>query len=191
MATSCLVWAMPVIAFSAPSKQHVTSPTMSTLHLDLQRLALQEERLQLDRLDEATAWELGTRIKALCEARQQALTIEVRRAQQTLFFYAMPGTTPNNAEWVRRKRNTVELLHRSSYAVGLAHQKEGSSLPLKTGVALADYAEHGGSFPLRVRGMGCVGAVTVSGVPQREDHAIVVEALAALCAVPLAEVCLD
>jgi len=33
--------------------------------------------------------------------------------------------------------------------------------------------------------------VTVSGVPQREDHAIVVEALAAQCGVTPAEVCLD
>lgn len=164
---------------------------MSTIHNDLQRMALQEELLQLDRLDENTAWELGLHIKAICEARNQSVTIEVRRAKETLFFYAMPGTTPNNAEWVRRKRNTVELLHRSSYATGMAHQKDSTSLPLKTGVSLADYAEHGGSFPLRVKGVGCVGAVTVSGVPQREDHGIVVEALAALCGVPLASVCLD
>jgi uncharacterized protein (UPF0303 family) len=119
------------------------------------------------------------------------VTIEVRRAKETLFFYAMPGTTPNNTEWVRRKRNTVELLHRSSYATGLSHQKDNTSLPLKTGVALADYAEHGGSFPLRVRSVGCIGVVTVSGVPQREDHAIVVEALSAVCGVELAAVCLD
>ena len=164
---------------------------MGKLDLDLQRLALQEQRLVLERFDEATAWQLGTTIKALCEARQVAVTIEVRRAKETLFFYAMAGTTPGNAEWVRRKRNTVDLLQRSSYAVGLSHQKDATSLPLKTGVALADYAEHGGSFPVRVKGVGCVGTVTVSGVPQREDHAIVVEALAALCGVPLGEVCLD
>jgi len=164
---------------------------MSTLDNDLQRLALQEQVLQLERFDETTAWELGTRIKAICEARSVGVTIEIRRAKETLFFYAMPGTTPNNAEWVRRKRNTVDLLQRSSYSSGLANQKEGSSLPQRTGVSLSDYAEHGGSFPVRVKGVGCVGTVTVSGVPQRQDHAIVVEALAALCGVPLAEVCLD
>ncbi|RFO98685.1 heme-degrading domain-containing protein [Rhodoferax lacus] len=164
---------------------------MNLLDKDLQRLALQEQLLVLERFDEATAWELGLSIKALCEARKQALTIEIRRAKETLFFYAMPGTTPNNAEWARRKRNTVDLLQRSSYSVGLAHQKDNSSLPQKTGVALADFAEHGGSFPIRVKGVGCVGTVTVSGVPQREDHAIVVEALAALCGVPLADVALD
>jgi uncharacterized protein (UPF0303 family) len=164
---------------------------MSKLEQDLQRLALQEQVLQLDRFDEGTAWELGTSIKALCEARQVAVTIEVRRAKETLFFYAMQGVVPNNAEWVRRKRNVVELMHRSSYASGLANQKDGSSLSLKTGVPLNDYAEHGGSFPIRVKGVGCIGVATVSGVPQREDHAIVVEALAALCGVPLADVALD
>jgi uncharacterized protein (UPF0303 family) len=164
---------------------------MSKLDQDLQRLALQEQLLQLSQFDEAIAWDLGMRIKAICEARQVGVTIEIRRAKETLFFYAMPGTTPNNAEWVRRKRNTVELLQRSSYSSGLANQKEGSSLPLRTGVSLNDYAEHGGSFPVRVKGVGCVGTVTVSGVPQREDHAIVVEALALLCGVPLADVCLD
>ena len=164
---------------------------MSKLEQDLQRLALQEQTLQLTQFDEATAWELGTRVKQLCEARQVAVTIEVRRAKETLFFYAMPGVVPNNTEWVRRKRNVVELLHHSSYAVGLSNQKDNTSLPQKTGVALNDYAEHGGSFPIRVRGVGCIGALTVSGVPQREDHAIVVEALAALCGVSLADVALD
>jgi len=164
---------------------------MSKLDQDLQRLALQEQVLQLSQFDEATAWDLGCRIKAICEARNVGVTIEVRRAKETLFFYAMQGVVPNNAEWVRRKRNTVELLHRSSYAVGLAHGKDSTSLQLKSGVSLNDYAEHGGSFPIRVRGVGCVGAVTVSGVPQREDHAIVVEALAGLCGVALGEVALD
>jgi uncharacterized protein (UPF0303 family) len=164
---------------------------MSKLDQDLQRLALQEQLLQLDQFNETTAWELGTLIKRLCEARRVAVTIEVRRAKETLFFYAMAGVVPNNAEWVRRKRNVVELLHRSSYAVGLSNQKDNTSLPQKVGVSLNDYAEHGGSFPIRVRGVGCVGAVTVSGVPQREDHAIVVEALALLCGVSLTDVCLE
>jgi uncharacterized protein (UPF0303 family) len=164
---------------------------MTKLENDLQRLALQEQVLQLSTFDEATAWDLGCRIKAICEARKVGVTIEVRRAKETLFFYAMPGVVPNNTEWVRRKRNTVELLHRSSYSVGLAHGKDNTSLPAKCGVPLSDYAEYGGSFPIRVRGVGCVGTVTVSGVPQREDHAIVVEALASLCGVALADVALD
>ena len=161
------------------------------LEQDLQRLAHQEQTLQLDAFTEDTAWELGGRIRALCEARKVAVTIEIRRAGHTLFFYAMAGTTPNNAEWVRRKRNAVELFNRSSYALGLNYLKEGTSPEQKQGLATLDYAVHGGGFPIRVKNTGCVGCVTVSGVPQREDHAIVVEALAALCQVPLASVALD
>ncbi len=162
-----------------------------SLEQDLQRLALQEQQLQFGGFDEATAWELGCCLKRLCEARKVAVTIEVRRAKETLFFYAMPGVVPINAEWARRKRNVAELMQRSSYAVGLANKRDGTSLPLLTGVPLHDYAEHGGSFPIRVKGVGCIGTVTVSGVPQREDHAIVVEALAILCGVPLAGLALD
>jgi uncharacterized protein (UPF0303 family) len=45
---------------------------------------------------------------------------------------------------------------------------------------LADFAAHGGSFPLRVAGAGVVGSVTVSGLAQRADHELVVEALCGL-----------
>jgi uncharacterized protein (UPF0303 family) len=47
-------------------------------------------------------------------------------------------------------------------------------------LSLADYAVHGGSFPIRVNGAGVTGSVTVSGVPQRADHELVVEALCAV-----------
>jgi len=103
----------------------------------------------------------------------------------------MKGTSPNNSDWVRRKRNTVELMEISSYAVGLALELEKSDLQAKSGLPQRDYASHGGSFPIRIKGTGCVGVVTVSGVPQREDHAIVVEALADMCGVPLKSIALS
>ena len=157
---------------------------------DLARIALQEQTLVLNEFTEATAWDLGSRIKALCEVRKVAVTIEVRRGKETLFFYAMPGTTPNNTDWVRRKRNVVELLHKSSYAAGLTNQRDNTSIEQRMGVPTCDYATHGGSFPIRVKGAGCIGTVTVSGVPQREDHGIVVEALAQMCGVALEAVAL-
>ena len=40
-----------------------------------------------------------------------------------------------------------------------------------------DLAAAGGGFPIHLKGTGVIGAVTVSGVPQREDHGFVVEML--------------
>ena len=157
---------------------------------DITRMAEQERRLQFKRFDAGTAWALGASLKSLTEARGAAITIEIRVARETLFFFAMPGTTPSNADWARRKRNTVELLQRSSYRVGCELQRDGGSLESKMGLPTRDYASHGGGFPLMLEGTGCIGVVTVSGVPQREDHGLVVEALATLCGVPLADVAL-
>ena len=157
---------------------------------DIARIAEQERRLVFARFDASTAWALGTALKAAAEARGVAVTIEIRVARETLFFYAMPGTGPSNADWARRKRNSVDLLQRSSYAIGLELQRDGSSLEARMGLPTRDYAWAGGCFPITLEGAGCIGTVTVSGLPQRDDHNMVVEALAMLCGVPLAEVAL-
>lgn len=60
-----------------------------------------------------------------------------------------------------------------------------------TGLPLRDFAVAGGGFPILVEGVGCVGAVIVSGLPQRDDHALVVEILAEMCGVPLRDIVLD
>jgi uncharacterized protein (UPF0303 family) len=39
------------------------------------------------------------------------------------------------------------------------------------------YAAHGGAFPILIRSVGPVGVVVVSGLPQVEDHRMVVAAL--------------
>ncbi|MDT4922517.1 MAG: hypothetical protein QOG01_230, partial [Pseudonocardiales bacterium] len=53
----------------------------------------------------------------------------------------------------------------------------GRTLDEDLGVDPALYAAHGGCFPLRIRDVGVVGTVTVSGLPQVQDHALVVEAI--------------
>jgi uncharacterized protein (UPF0303 family) len=145
---------------------------------DLARIALQERQLQFASFDEQTAWQLGSRLRALAMERGLTLVIDIRRPAQPLFYAALPGTTPDNAEWVRRKSNTVLRFHRSSYGLGLEMEQKQSSLEAR-GLPTADYASHGGSFPIRVQNAGVIAAVTVSGLPQRADHELVVEALCA------------
>ncbi len=147
---------------------------------DLERIAQQERELLLPQLDAQVAWNLGSRLRAMAEERRLPVVIDVRRFGQQLFYAAMDGTTPDNPEWVRRKSNVVARFHRSSYAVGIREKMKGVTLAESQGLPIADYATHGGSFPLTVAGAGVVGCVTVSGLPMREDHELVVEALCGL-----------
>jgi uncharacterized protein (UPF0303 family) len=145
---------------------------------DLARIALQERELVFSEFSEETAWRIGNRLRALATERSLAIVVDVRRPTQQLFFTALADTTPDNPEWVRRKSNIVFRFHRSSYAVGLDLEQKQSSTEAR-GLPTSDYAAHGGSFPIRVRNAGLVAAVTVSGLPQRADHELVVEALCA------------
>ncbi|HEX6772703.1 MAG TPA: heme-degrading domain-containing protein [Acidobacteriaceae bacterium] len=152
---------------------------------DLERIARQERELQWTSFSEDDAWELGSTLRELAAERQLAIVIDIRRfaphfgnhAGPPLFFVAMRGTTPDNAEWARRKANVVARLHRSSYAVGLALKTRNTTLEDKYGWPAADYASHGGAFPITLVGSGVIGSITVSGLPQRDDHELVVEAL--------------
>jgi uncharacterized protein (UPF0303 family) len=147
---------------------------------DLEIIGRQERELVLPRLDAETAWKLGSQLRMLAHERGLAVVIDVRRFGQPLFYAAMDGTTPDNVEWVRRKTNVVARFHRSSYAIGIRERIKGETICESQALPLVDYATHGGSFPLSVARAGVVGCVTVSGLPMREDHELVIEALCAL-----------
>ena len=157
----------------------------------LERIALQEERLQFSRFNADTAWTVGSRLRAVAEKRKGAVAIDIQLNGHPLFFSAMAGTTPDNIDWIRRKRNVVLRYHRSSYAIGLDLKQQQTSLSERVGVDVRDYAPHGGCFPIKLRGTGCIGTVTVSGLPQREDHELIVEVLAEHLEQPFEELSLD
>ena len=147
---------------------------------DIAAIIRQETELRLPHFDNDIAWNLGLTLRDMAVARNYAIVIDIRRfgqPYQPLFYTALPGTTPDNARWVQRKSNVVARFHRSSYQVGRYLEQAKTTFAEKYSLPDADYAAHGGSFPLHVTGAGIVGSVTVSGLPQREDHNLVVEAL--------------
>lgn len=144
----------------------------------LNDIASQESLLQFDSFDQATAVSLGQAILKQAQERELPIIVDIRKGDDCLFFAALPGTSPANADWARRKRNLVNLLEQSSYALGL-QTKAGNDVVAMMALDPRDYTAHGGCFPIRVRGTGMVGTVTVSGLPQREDHMLVVETLTA------------
>jgi uncharacterized protein (UPF0303 family) len=150
---------------------------------DLAVILRQEAALILPEFSAEAAWKLGTTLRDLAISRKQSIVVDIRRfgaPHQQLFYCALDGTTPDNQRWVARKIAVVARFHKSSYHVGRLLEQTGLTFADRYNLPEEDYAAHGGCFPLRVANAGIVGAVTVSGLPQREDHNLVVEALCTL-----------
>ncbi len=151
---------------------------------DLDVLVAQEADLHFAYFNADVAWQLGNQMRNAALTCPRPVAIGIWLAGQTLFYGATVaggvGTTTGNEDWLRRKRNTVQRFGKSSLRVGLELERDGTTLETRQGLTLADYAAHGGGFPLFLERSGCVGAIVVSGLTQREDHDLAVEAIAAL-----------
>jgi uncharacterized protein (UPF0303 family) len=139
------------------------------------RIEAEEQDLVFGRFDNVDAWKLGSAMVAAATERSLPVTIDIRRHGQQLFHAALPGTTPDNDAWIERKVNVVDRFGASSYLVGRRLAVKGDVLDEELGVEPVRFAAHGGAFPIRILGVGVVGSITVSGLPQAEDHAFVVE----------------
>jgi uncharacterized protein (UPF0303 family) len=137
----------------------------------------QERRLTLQRFTHDDAWALGTLLVELAREREAPVAIDIRRGGQQLFHAALPGSTPDNDAWIDRKRRVVERYGCSSLLVGSRFRAKGTTFEESSRLDPDTYAAHGGAFPIAVTGAGVVGTVVVSGLPQVEDHKMVVEAL--------------
>jgi uncharacterized protein (UPF0303 family) len=142
---------------------------------DVQRIRAQEQALVLARLDEEVAFALGSHIRAEALRENLSLVCDIRTWDRQLFFCATAGTSADNADWVRRKINAVKRFQRSSYQLAL--ERGMGWITAERGLDIVEYAFAGGGFPLRVEGAGIVGCLTISGLPQRQDHAVAVGAL--------------
>lgn len=146
---------------------------------DIAHIIRQEQDLAFGAFDEAVAFSLGSRVREHALAHRLPIVCDVRTWDRQLFFMAMPGTSADNAEWVRRKINVTRRMLKSSYRVVLEKKFEGDVFPPNRALDPADYALAGGCFPIRVKGAGPIGCITISGVHQRDDHGI---GVAAVCA---------
>jgi len=153
-----------------------------TDHPTPDELEAQEARLVFPAFDETTAWELGVALREAALAAGMPVAISVRRGDRVLFHAALPGSSADNDGWLARKCAVVERYGRSSLRVGEQFRATGGSFDTDARLDPTRYAAHGGAFPILVRGTGCVGVVAVSGLPQLEDHRLVVETLEAFLA---------
>jgi uncharacterized protein (UPF0303 family) len=149
--------------------------------LNTTELEAEFAQLDLDDFGEAQALRLGQILVDLAQAGKMPVVVNIRTADRTLFHAALPGSAPLNELWARRKSNVALMFQLPSLLVGQRHRAKDETLD-RHGLSVEDYADNGGAVPIRVKGAGVVAVATVSGLPQVEDHRLVVRAIRALAA---------
>lgn len=144
--------------------------------MDASTYDAEERALAFESFDENRAIELGLALVRLASEAGHPVVIDIRSLDRTLFHAALPGSGGINDNWARRKSNTALAFRKASLVVGLQNKAKGESLAVH-GLDTSDYADHGGAVPIRVKGTGVVAVATVSGLPQVEDHNLVIRAL--------------
>lgn len=146
---------------------------------DLKQIIAQEQGLVFASFDEDMAVTVGLQARDAAKAAGKGIVVGVYLWDRTLFFAATAGASAVNRTWAERKAGTVRLLHKSSYRLVLERGDKPRLLEPDWAVDPSTYAIAGGGFPITVKGLGVIGAICVSGVPERDDHGYVV---AAICA---------
>ena len=143
----------------------------------LKKLEQEEQELQFDRFSNEDAAALGLSLYETAKEKQLPVTIDITRNGHQLFHLSMPGTSPDNDQWVARKVKLVNRMGMSSYHIGTWLRSLGMTLEERFELSHYEYAAHGGCFPVILKGTGPIGTVTISGLAQEDDHAMVVEAI--------------
>ena len=140
-------------------------------------LLAQESKLQFSSFSFADGVNIGLDLLKRAREDDLPIVIDVYAYGQQLFHAAMPHTRADNGEWVARKRCSVLRFAHSSLYLGASCREAGVEMEDKYFLPPRVYSSHGGSFPILLRDGGVIGAITVSGLAQQDDHALVVATL--------------
>lgn len=130
----------------------------------------------LSHFDADVARRLGDIAINLAARRGLPIAVGIVGEAAPLFYCALDGSRANDSDAIRRRQNTVFRFGVSSFEVGARFRRAGWSLQSQ-GLSDADYALDGGGVPLRLAGGGIVGAMTIAGLDDARDHALVIESL--------------
>ena len=137
----------------------------------------QEAVLKFEHFSNDDALDLGLALVDYAKKHQYPVAIEITVNAHQVFKYAFEGATSNNDEWMRRKRNAVNAFHHASMLLGAKLASKNEDMEKDHRVSEKDFAFHGGGFPIYLIGTGIIGTVCVSGLPQEDDHQMIVNVL--------------
>jgi uncharacterized protein (UPF0303 family) len=146
----------------------------------IEMLAQEQQGLLLERFDYDFAWHLGVSMRERAASAAAPVAITVAHGADLIFSVLMPGATPDNSDWAMRKRAVAGRFHRSSLAMRLEAERDGVDFNRRYRLAESDFAASGGGVPLILRNGTLIGTAGVSGLPDVDDHSLIVDALKSL-----------
>ena len=149
---------------------------MTTGGYSTKELLVQENEFAFNSFTNEMAIELGQEMLKLALKQKAPVIVQVRKLEQILFHAALTGSSPENDWWINRKCRVVEKFNHSSLYVRVSFEEKNQSFEEHSGLDNELYAAHGGAFPIKVE-QKLVGIAAVSGLPQVEDHQMLVQGL--------------
>ena len=141
--------------------------------LDLQQL---EKKLQFNEFNCETALEIGLSMIEDAKKDDLQIAIDICVNGHQLFHFAFDGTAPNNDAWIIKKNRLTNRYSMSSFQFKFKLLSQNRTLA-DVGLSNSEYAAIGGAFPIIIKNVGVVGTITVSGLKDEDDHAVVVAAI--------------
>jgi len=143
---------------------------MADLAQEIGQREKEELELQFDSFSNETALEIGNMIVERARSEHKSIAVDIERNGHQLFHHSMTGTAIDNNEWIKRKNRVVNRFGKSSLHVGQLLRQAGTTIDARSFVDPMQFSAHGGAFPITIRNTGIIGTITVSGLPQEEDH---------------------
>lgn len=150
---------------------------MTTGDFTTKELLAQEEEFVFESFSNEDAICLGQELLKIATIKKAPVSVQVRIGQQIIFHSALTGSSSKNDWWINRKSRVVEKFNHSSMFVRVSFEEKNQTFEEHSGLDIELFAAHGGGFPIIVVGQGLVGVALVSGLPQVEDHKMIIEGL--------------
>ncbi|MEI7667610.1 MAG: heme-binding protein [Erysipelotrichaceae bacterium] len=149
----------------------------------LENIAQEEQKFIFNSFNANVAYKIGQVLSKKAIQQKLPIVIDISTAKQTLYHFAAFGSSANNENFIRRKRNTVFLFGHSTKWVAAKVKGDANAMHQRYATTDQDYSILEGGFPIFVKNMGLVAVACISGLTEQEDHALVVEALKAITGV--------
>lgn len=146
-------------------------------HQKLVDLELEHGSLSFPEFNCNSALEIGLYLIERAQKEHKAITVDITIEGQQIFHCALEGTTYENDLWVKRKNRVTLKFQKSSYYISLLLKSQNKTIEEAYELSSVWYAAFGGAYPIITEERGFIGTITVSGLPDHEDHEMVVDAI--------------